>query len=199
MVNKKDKKGLVGIGALIVFISIIVISIISAGVLINVTGMIEGQTYKTAERATDSVSKGLRIKGVTGTADENGEYLSEIQILVKKFTGSPGINLETTTIEFMTSEEIIILKYGENITENTFTVKKVVDDKGGITQLETEVDMSKIIINTEKIMEEKGDSFKINPNDSFEISFIPEVGFKTYVDVYAPPTLEDNNQYRIRV
>mgnify|MGYP000255786059 CR=1 FL=1 len=266
----KDKQGLVGIGALIVFIAIVIISVVSAGALINATNAIEGQAYRTAERSTDTVATGINIKGVTGVGGAD-DTLKEVRVSVKKMPGSPGINLSKTVIAFRGDGKIVQLTWddmhlftiennvdniadnldmenvsedlrneydnaGFNLSDNEEYISISVEESGetwilndenndyehlirkegealevyrtgiivlgtidtgsGPAQLGTERDMAEIVINMEYMEEEHG--VEIGPNEKFEVSFIPEVGFKTYASVYAPLTIQEGRLYRIR-
>ena len=86
----KDSSGLVGIGALIVFIAIVIISVVSAGALINATNAIEGQAYRTAARSPDTVATGINI------------FASGLTIfLLQIFFGVKGTSPQVARLPFM--------------------------------------------------------------------------------------------------
>ncbi|RLM81563.1 flagellin, partial [Halobellus sp. Atlit-38R] len=95
------ERGQVGIGTLIVFIAMVLVAAIAAGVLINTAGFLQSQAEATGQESTDLVSERVRVTSEVGivTSDATQGELSEIRISV---TGSPGadeIDLSETTIQ----------------------------------------------------------------------------------------------------
>ncbi|EMA60164.1 flagellin [Halorubrum distributum JCM 13561] len=99
-INNSEDRGQVGIGTLIVFIAMVLVAAIAAGVLINTAGFLQSQAEATGQESTDLVSERIDVSsevGIVGNAS-SGE-LESIRIAVSGAAGSDQIDLSETTIQ----------------------------------------------------------------------------------------------------
>ncbi|PAU83609.1 flagellin [Halorubrum salipaludis] len=99
-ITNNEDRGQVGIGTLIVFIAMVLVAAIAAGVLINTAGFLQSQAEATGQESTDLVSERIDVTssvGIVGNASA-GE-LSEIRIGVSGAPGADQIDLSETTIQ----------------------------------------------------------------------------------------------------
>jgi len=96
----KDERGQVGIGTLIVFIAMVLVAAIAAGVLINTAGFLQSQAEATGEESTDLVSERIEVvssTGIVGSASDGS--LNEIRVVVTTAPGAGDIDLNETVIQ----------------------------------------------------------------------------------------------------
>ena len=78
---KKKDVGSIGIGAMIVFIAMVLVAGIAASVLIQTSTKLETQAMATGSETTDEVSSGVAVFGILGYADTtNSLDISKIAI-----------------------------------------------------------------------------------------------------------------------
>jgi len=99
-ITNNEDRGQVGIGTLIVFIAMVLVAAIAAGVLINTAGFLQSQAEATGQESTDLVSERIDVSsevGIVGNAS-SGE-LNAIRLGVAGSAGSDQIDLSETTIQ----------------------------------------------------------------------------------------------------
>ena len=98
--NRAEERGQVGIGTLIVFIAMVLVAAIAAGVLINTAGFLQSQAEATGEESTDLVSERIDVNSEVGiVADASAGELGEIRLGVAGAAGADQIDLSETTIQ----------------------------------------------------------------------------------------------------
>ena len=104
-----ENRGQVGIGTLIVFIAMVLVAAIAAGVLINTAGLLQAQAQQTGEETTAEVSDIVQIDSVIGVADEDGDAIDRINASLRLASGADGVNLSevTYTLEANRKADII--------------------------------------------------------------------------------------------
>jgi len=108
---KSEDRGQVGIGTLIVFIAMVLVAAIAAGVLINTAGLLQTQAEATGEETQQQVSDRIQIQSATGQVDS--EEINEVTVTVTKSPGADNIDLEEVTYQFVTGDGVITGVVGE--------------------------------------------------------------------------------------
>ncbi|ARS88969.1 archaellin/type IV pilin N-terminal domain-containing protein [Natrarchaeobaculum aegyptiacum] len=123
--DSADGRGQVGIGTLIVFIAMVLVAAIAAGVLINTAGMLQSQAEATGEESTDLVSERIDVTSTVGIVEEAGEddpeALDEIRLTVTGAAGASDIDLNQTIIQAVGPGGQEILTYHDD--EHNFDVE----------------------------------------------------------------------------
>ena len=76
---RKRDVGSIGIGAMIVFISMVLVAGIAASVLIQTSAKLEVQAMKTGQETTDEVSGGIAVYSVIGYTESSTDDISKIK------------------------------------------------------------------------------------------------------------------------
>ena len=127
MFSTQDR-GQVGIGTLIVFIAMVLVAAIAAGVLINTAGMLQAQAQQTGEETTSEVSDVVQIQEVVGSDIAGGDYFNsnpfpengEINLLnvsVRLASGSDPINMSKASYTISSPEGNATVISGNNRTD----------------------------------------------------------------------------------
>lgn len=108
---RNTHRGQVGIGTLIVFIAMVLVASIGAGVLINTADSLQTQSEQTGEESIAQVANNLNTHGEIGTVmglnttPTNDGYdkqeIYEVEIIVQKSPGSDHIDLTELTIQWV--------------------------------------------------------------------------------------------------
>ena len=93
-------RGQVGIGTLIVFIAMVLVAAIAAGVLINTAGFLQTQSEQTGEQSTQQVTDRLEPVSKTGIVSGDDD-IETIELTVQKAPGASDINVTSATLEFV--------------------------------------------------------------------------------------------------
>jgi flagellin FlaB len=114
---KKKDIGSIGIGAMIVFIAMVLVAGIAASVLIQTSTNLESQALSTGQETTAEVSSGLDVVGIEGYNSSGS--ITRLAIIVRARAGSADIDLNTTVLEISDSETKNFLTQDPN----TFTLQ----------------------------------------------------------------------------
>ena len=106
---KNKDVGAIGIGAMIVFIAMVLIAGIAASVLISTANKLEIRAMQTGDETRDEVATGLAVIDVE--AEKSGTVLVYMSITVRPRAGSGDIDLSETFVEISDSTTKHVLKY----------------------------------------------------------------------------------------
>ncbi|WP_254830930.1 archaellin/type IV pilin N-terminal domain-containing protein [Haloglomus salinum] len=100
-IERDEERGQVGIGTLIVFIALVLVAAIAAGVLINTAGFLQNQAESTGQESTQQVSNNVNILSTTGSMSNAGGPVNEITVVVGVGPGSDPIDLADARFELL--------------------------------------------------------------------------------------------------
>ena len=124
-----NDRGQVGIGTLIVFIAMVLVAAIAAGVLINTAGLLQSQAEATGEETSEQVSDRVQIITTTGSAVnqdgsdsvEEADNISLIELTTTRSAGAGDIDLTNVIIEVFANGESATLTYNGSDVVNSST------------------------------------------------------------------------------
>jgi flagellin FlaA/flagellin FlaB len=183
-------RGQVGIGTLIVFIAMVLVAAIAAGVLINTAGFLQTKSEQTGQESSAQVSNRMQVVSAFGTVG-NSESVTNISLTVMRGSGSDDINLSAATIEWIGPEKAQTLIYKENssdtdgpgITATTFTVNEIKDSDGSLPVLNTQNDRLEVKMSPDKI------SSPLDEGEEVKLKLTTQYGAVTLYRVNIPQSL----------
>jgi flagellin FlaB len=106
-----DKRGQVGIGTLIVFIAMVLVAAIAAGVLINTAGFLQTQAEDTGTESSEQVADNLNVITEVGNVSDS-DTINELRVGVQPAAGSDDINLAELTVQYVSDDEFANIVVG---------------------------------------------------------------------------------------
>ncbi|MFC7075287.1 archaellin/type IV pilin N-terminal domain-containing protein [Haloarcula halophila] len=202
-----DDRGQVGIGTLIVFIAMVLVAAIAAGVLINTAGFLQSSAEETGQQSSDQVTNRLEVVNTVGT-EINGDAktVDLVEVTVKKAPGAANIDLGSTIAQWVDTTGSYDLTYGDN-TGNTdapnstaFSVDGVQDDDSSISDsqvLNDPADRATITFDVDDIRTDSNDASYdgdgLGEGETATIQMNTQSGGTSTVRLVAPETLSGNS------
>ena len=183
----EEERGQVGIGTLIVFIAMVLVAAIAAGVLINTAGFLQTQAEATGEESASQVSDRLQVVSQSGnvTADSN---VDELQFVLAKAPGAGNVDLNQTTVELIGSNGQVSGQIDELTVENILGVENAVLTDNSDRALLT------IDLNTD-FQDTYGE---LAEGDRLSVTFTTASGASTTSEIRVPTTLtSDQDSVRL--
>jgi len=104
------KRGEMGVGTLIIFIAMLLVAAVAAGVLIQTAGSLQERALSTGGQATSQISTNAETIEVSAT-DGRGGNLTEFRQYMKLSPGSEAIKLDQVIFTFNTKDGTGTFKY----------------------------------------------------------------------------------------
>ena len=111
--------GAIGIGAMIVFIAMILVAGIAASVLVTTSNTIQIQALKTGQQTTKEVASGISVFEICGKVNGTND-LNNLSITVKARPGSGDIDLNNTYILISDGTTKSLLRYDYTNASSSF-------------------------------------------------------------------------------
>jgi flagellin FlaB len=103
--NENDNRGQVGIGTLIVFIAMVLVAAIAAGVLVNTAGFLQSTAEDTGQQSVDKVTNRLDVVSSHGIVDSNGD-IDQLNLTLALASGSSGVSFDNVTIKYVSDDDV---------------------------------------------------------------------------------------------
>jgi flagellin FlaB len=201
MFERDEERGQVGIGTLIVFIAMVLVAAIAAGVLINTAGFLQSKSEQTGEQSSQQVTN--RLDTVTVTGQVGNEEVTDVNLTVKKAPGADDINLQNVTLQWTGPNGATtltdIVTYANSTSANQFrnvSIKDADDSRPVINSPDDRIDIG---------LDLDGDDTAANPGDPADtitpdidplqegetatLTLTTQSGGSTEVRIEVPPSL----------
>ncbi|MFC7069966.1 archaellin/type IV pilin N-terminal domain-containing protein [Halobaculum lipolyticum] len=100
-ITDEEERGQVGIGTLIVFIAMVLVAAIAAGVLINTAGFLQSKSQETGQQSSKQVSDRLQEVVTVGQVDTANNQIEAVNVTVTQAPGAGEIDLQNATINWI--------------------------------------------------------------------------------------------------
>jgi flagellin FlaB len=109
---KKKEVGSIGIGAMIVFIAMVLVAGIAASVLVQTANRLEIRAMSTGQQTTAEVATGIKICDIEGHVYSSAsDDLDKLAIMVAPRAGSSDIDLSEAYVEITNTDLKCVLTY----------------------------------------------------------------------------------------
>ena len=116
---KRKDTGSMGIGAMIIFIAMVLVAGIAASVLIQVANTLQMQALFTGQETIEEVSTGVAVAEVVGHVSDASDGIDLVTIGVRGRSGTREIDLNQTRIELANNNTKMILGYDSSQHESS--------------------------------------------------------------------------------
>ena len=188
-----EDRGQVGIGTLIVFIAMVLVAAIAAGVLINTAGFLQTQAEATGEESTQQVSDRLQIVSQSGYLnDPSAGDVDHLQFVVAQSPCASNIDLDEVSAELIGADGQETIQLDDSAaTIDIFTggSNNVLTDNGD------RAEVSIALTTDNDIGVAGGDElgYALAEGDSLSVSFTTASGASTTAEIRIPSTVVENS------
>lgn len=186
----QENRGQVGIGTLIVFIAMVLVAAIAAGVLINTAGLLQAQAQQTGEETTAEVSNIFQIGKVVGSETTGNNKLDVLNVSARLSSGSDPINVSKASYTIETGDNATVVDGNANTNDGIelFPIQSLTDN----TQVLSEQDDLMVVQFT---LDNLTDVNQLAESESITIVAQAPAGGSTYKQVQSPRRIENNSSY----
>lgn len=197
--NKENTKGQVGIGTLIVFISLVLVAAIASSVLLGSADLLQERGEQTSEESTDEVSD--RVVTQTMFANATSGQVDSLRVPVRKASGSEAIDLEQATVEYLNEEDgnQYTLQYDSSIKHDTTgSGFGVVDATGSVSGavLDEDGDRADILLNLDATSANDIPD-QLGEGDEIQLVVVTSSGSETTVRATMPNQMSGDQVYEV--
>nr|WP_324756134.1 archaellin/type IV pilin N-terminal domain-containing protein [Haloarcula sp. GH36] len=196
-----EDRGQVGIGTLIVFIAMVLVAAIAAGVLINTAGFLQSSAEETGQQSSDQVTNRLEVVNTVGDdIDQTEKKIHTVEVTVKKAPGAANIDMGSTIAQWVDTTGSYDLTYASSADATSFSINTVQDDDDSITDsqvLNDPSDRATLVFDAQQIRAGEGASTSasdgLGEGETATIQLNTQSGGTTTVRLVAPETLSGNS------
>ena len=188
-----NRKAEMGVGTLIIFIALLLVAAVAAGVLIQTAGSLQQKALSTGTQATGQISTNALMLEVSAT-DGSNQDIENFSAIMKLAPGSESIKLGDVTFTMNTVDETTTYSYS---TAENATVDAA-NDNGTfvVTYLQTGANhQTGVLVRGDVIQLEFIAQSSIGEGEYVRLNFIPKIGTSTRVIFDTPDVISTERVY----
>lgn len=177
-----------GVGTLIIFISLLLVAAVAAGVLIQTSGSLQQQALSTGAQATGQISTNAVALEVSAT-DGTTRSVDNFTMIMKLAPGSDPIQLDAATISAATSNTSQSYTYNQSATAgttSTFAVDYIQTGENYQQGVLVRGDVVEVNFLAQR---------QIQESEDIRLNFIPQTGTSTLVQFSLPDVMSTQRVY----
>jgi len=182
-----EERGQVGIGTLIVFIAMVLVAAIAAGVLINTAGFLQTKSQETGEQSGAQVTDRLQLNSIT--SDDIGGDPAKVQTvdaIASRAPGAGAISLTEVTVQWVGPETVETLKWGDTANGTHFSTTMVKNaQSGGTDSVNSDADTVRFTFSAQDISDGNG----LDPGDQVTLRLTTASNGETITTLSVPDSL----------
>jgi flagellin FlaB len=195
-----SKKAEMGIGTLILFIALLLVAAVAAGVLIQTNASLQEKALTTGDQAKGQISTNVRVIEVSGSDGSDG-VLEGFNQIVKLSAGSDPIKLEQILLTFNTfnTTSTLVYRNGSEFTQNEtdgywsytngtgfFVVEYLQRGSNPVVGNLQRGDIARIYFASPRGIDE---------DENVRVSLIPKIGTPTLTEFITPEVISEQRVY----
>ncbi|KAB1196561.1 MULTISPECIES: archaellin/type IV pilin N-terminal domain-containing protein [Haloferax] len=189
--NEEDR-GQVGIGTLIVFIAMVLVAAIAAGVLVNTAGFLQATAEDAGQESVNKVTNRVEVLNTHGTVGSDSN-IANLTMTVRLAAGSDAVDMNETSIKYLSSEKVTTLtnnsSTGNYASATEFNLTEVTDDDNSFGVLNSMNDRYEVEINASAIEGDGTSSAGLDTGDKLTLEITSRTGGTTQVILTMPQQL----------
>jgi archaellin len=115
--KRLDKKAVMGIGMLLIFVATVVASAISAGVLITATNSLKESALQVSEETNRRLTDGPDLFALYAQGNQSDETLYQFEALIRPRPGSNPVQLKVLGLSITTADTTVSARFNETVSE----------------------------------------------------------------------------------
>ena len=180
------RRGQIGAGTIVILIAVLIVAATTAGVLFNVTGVLQSQAGSAGDTVTSEVESPIQIVALTGRVDGTAEppAVNRTRVVVA-LDGAQSADLEDATVHLETSAGFYDLVYSPSgaVEGESYGIDPISDPDGSTPVLSESEDRFAVVLETPPL----------TPNDRVSVEITLETGASETVQGRIPDGIESES------
>jgi flagellin FlaB len=194
--SSSEDRAQVGIGTLIVFIAMVLVAAIAAGVLVNTAGFLQETAEETGQESVDQVTERLVVINEHATVNSSGNGIGTLNLTVGISAGSGAVDLDATTIKYTSEDSVATLTNASSTSNTEFTadeLESTTDSDASRGVLDDSEARYEIRISATNIESGGGSGTSLRTSETVRLSITTEAGGTTEVVLTMPDQLSGSS------